>query len=94
VNVITPEPLPMPKPSKALPTIREIHPGIAGILATVAQQGEGNRNKVLHWGAHRLHERNIPHTDAEAMLTPIARAIGLPDAEATRTIASAYRGAR
>jgi hypothetical protein len=64
--------------------------GVAGILVTLASQGEGNRNNMLYWGAHRLLEQAIPHADAEALLLPIALAIGLSDGEAARTISSAY----
>lgn len=97
VRILTPERVPataaMPpsrtsKPNKPMPD------GIAGILATVASQGEGSRNNVLYWGANRLHEKAIPHADAEAMLTPIAQAIGLAESEAVRTISSAYEGGR
>jgi hypothetical protein len=68
--------------------------GVAGILATVAAQSEGSRNNGLFWGANKLREKAIPHADAAAMLSPIASAIGLPEAEVARTIASAYRGAK
>lgn len=73
---------------------KPIPAGIAGILAKVAAQCEGSRNNVLFWGANRLHDKDIPQADAEAMLTPIARAIGLAEAETMRTIASAYGGGR
>jgi hypothetical protein len=76
-----------------LPTPTKQPPGIAGILATVAAQGEGNRNSVTYWAAQRLREKDVPQGDADAMLIPIAQAIGLPEAEARRTVASAYRGA-
>jgi putative DNA primase/helicase len=67
--------------------------GIAGILATLAAQREGNRNNVLFWASKRLSEKDIPHAHAETLLMPIADAIGLTDSETARTIASAYGGA-
>ncbi len=66
--------------------------GIGGILVAFARQPEGNRNNMLFWSANRLRERTIPLAHAEALLLPIAQAIGLPDGEAIRTIRSAYRG--
>jgi hypothetical protein len=85
----------LPQASKAIALARKasagvVLEGVAGILVTLASQGEGNRNNMLYWGAHRLLDQAIPHADAEALLLPIALAIGLSDAEAARTISSAY----
>lgn len=93
VSVIAPKP--PAAPSSSMPEATKRAPeGIAGILAKLAAQGEGNRNSVLYWGAQRMRERSIPQADAEAMLLPITQAIGLTDAEAARTIDSAYGGGR
>lgn len=99
VNVLLPTTTPAPAATPAATVRRNTQPkpiptGITGILKKVAAQGEGSRNNVLFWGANRLHERGVPQPDAEAMLTPIAQAIGLAQAEAVRTIASAYGGGR
>lgn len=98
VRIITPAPSSAPDTTPA--TVKRgqkpksTPDGIAGILAKVAAQSEGSRNNLVYWGANRLHEKGIPQADAEAMLTPIAQAIGLAQAEAVRTIASAYCGGR
>lgn len=89
------EACPASQPTNAVALARKassgvVPEGVAGILVTLASQGEGNRNNMLFWGAHRLVEQAIPHSDAEALLLPIALAIGLSDAEAARTISSAY----
>lgn len=95
VNVLLPQSAPAQQAATPAPKrIKDMPAGIGGILAKVAAQGEGSRNNVLFWGANRLQEKAIPQADAEAMLTPIAQAIGLAEAEAVRTIASAYGGAR
>jgi uncharacterized protein YndB with AHSA1/START domain len=100
LEVLTPTSAPAPAatpattPSRAAKVTKPMPDGIAGILAKVAAQGEGSRNNVLFWGANRLHEKGIPQTDAEVMLTPIAQAIGLAQAETVHTIASAYGGGR
>jgi hypothetical protein len=94
VNIIAPKSSPAAPSSTSPDSTKRAPEGIAGILAKLAAQSEGNRNSVLYWGAQRMRERSIPQTDAEAMLLPITQAIGLADAEATRTIASAYGGGR
>lgn len=99
VDVLLPQIEPPPQPiaqpaSRPAKHAKPINAGIAGILATVAAAGEGERNNRLFWSANRLREKAIPQADAETMLTPIAQAIGLAEAEAVRTIASAYGGAR
>jgi len=65
---------------------------IGALLRWLAQQRPGNRNCATYWVAHRLRESGIPHKHAQAFLAPIACALGLPEREAMRTIASAYGG--
>jgi len=64
------------------------------ILRWISTQREGNRNNATYWVAHRLREVGITQTDAAEMLVPIVKALGLPECEAERTIASAYKGGR
>jgi len=64
------------------------------MLEWIAAQREGNRNNATFWAACRMREQGIPQTDAAEMLVPIVKALGLPEREAERTIASAYRGGR
>lgn len=84
---------PTPKPA-AQRSESGLGRGIGGVLAHLAAQGEGNRNSATFWAACKLRDRNIPQADADALLMPIASALGLPEVEAQRTIQSAYRGRR
>jgi len=62
------------------------------ILRWIATQREGNRNNATYWAAHRLREAGVTLEHAQALLVPLAVALGLPAREAERTTASAYRG--
>lgn len=76
---------PVPKPVQA----RRVGPGEtpgAGLVATVEQAGEGQRNNVLHWAACRALEDGLNLT---AELTTAAQGIGLSDGEIQRTLSSA-----
>jgi hypothetical protein len=77
-------------------SVRADH-AIEGIVRTIGAAGEGERNRVLFWGAARLAERmqagQIGRGDAEALLITAARAAGLMEIEARRTIASAWKRA-
>jgi len=64
---------------------------IAGLVKTIAQAPEGKRNGALYWAACRLHERGALSLQTETELAAAAHAVGLPDIEARRTIASARR---
>jgi hypothetical protein len=66
---------------------------VEGVLRVVAAADEGSRNRILFWGACRLRERDVAQGEAEALLIAAARAAGLRDIEARRTIASAWRTA-
>jgi hypothetical protein len=66
---------------------------VEGVLRVVAAADEGSRNRILFWGACRLREREVAQGEAEALLIAAARAAGLRDIEARRTIASAWRAA-
>jgi hypothetical protein len=63
---------------------------LAGILRKVIEAQVSNRNKVLHWAACRLVEKNYPPAAYEA-LAEAARHTGLDDREISRTIASAQK---
>jgi hypothetical protein len=79
------------RPPPAPPTATPIDPDrtLNAILRRLAEAREGDRNGLLFWAACRLAERGIGQRKAEAMLLPIAAAIGLTEYEARRTIASA-----
>ena len=61
------------------------------MLEWVATQREGNRNNATFWAACKMREQGMPQAHAEVLLVPIAVALGLPEREVERTIASAYR---
>jgi hypothetical protein len=69
---------------------------IQGILNTVASAGEGDRNKVLFWGAMRVVDmvvaREVPPSEGDrafAALASAANHAGLAEREIVRTLQSA-----
>jgi hypothetical protein len=68
-----------------------------GVLAQVRGAREGERNSMVHWGAHRARELveagALSRAGAERDLLAAARECGLARPEAQRTIASAWRAA-
>jgi hypothetical protein len=88
-------------PKVVLPAVvispRHADKAISGIIRHVAAAREGERNRSLFWGACRLGERveagQIGQGEATALLVNSARAIGLQDIEAQRTVASAWKAA-
>jgi Bifunctional DNA primase/polymerase, N-terminal len=60
-----------------------------GLVRTVAEAQEGERNARLYWAARRAADDGI---DPEILREP-ARAVGLSDSEISRTLASAVRAA-
>ena len=92
-----------PETGKPVPAVAELAPttpaasvnrNIGGVLRWIATQREGNRNNATYWAAHRLREAGITLEQAQALLVPLAVALGLPAREAERTTASAYQGGR
>jgi hypothetical protein len=88
---------PPPKPVFSGKRIEHADKAINGALRLVRQAAVGERNKVLHWAACRLAERTaagqIGHSEAQALLLAAAQEAGLTGAEASRTVASAFRKA-
>jgi hypothetical protein len=80
--------------TRAHPSTRDVTAAVEGIVGTIAAAQEGNRNGVLFWGACRLAENardgRISEASAQALALEAARQAGLPDAEANRTIFSAF----
>jgi Bifunctional DNA primase/polymerase, N-terminal len=60
---------------------------LGGLVGFVEGSEVGGRNAALYWAACRAHEQDLPTED----LLAAAVARGLPEAEASRTIASASR---
>lgn len=63
----------------------------SGLVDSVRNAGEGNRNNALHWAARAMCTDGATEQEAEDVLGPAAREAGLGDFEINRTIQSAYR---
>lgn len=99
--VLAPEPAPLP------PLPRPPHPKragdpdgrlLAGLVAVVADAGEGERNARLYWAACRVAEHGavgrLHEADAVGALLAAAQGAGLPCTEAERTLRSGLRSGR
>lgn len=80
---------PVPVPRAWLP--RRSSGGAAGLVRTVADAGEGNRNQALFWAACRVFTEHCGDPTVLAELTAAAAAAGLSAAETEQTIRSAER---
>lgn len=74
---------PAPRPEHRVQSMGDA----GGLVGFLAHTGPGGRNTALHWAACRAHEQGLPTED----LLTAAVAVGLPEAEASRTIDSASR---
>lgn len=63
----------------------------SGLVETVRNAGEGNRNMALHWSARTMCEEGATEQQCLDALGPAAQEAGLPYLEVERTIQSAYR---
>lgn len=63
----------------------------AGLVESVRQAGEGNRNNCLVWAARAMCSDGASEQDCKDILGPAAQEAGLPYHEIERTIESAYR---
>jgi Bifunctional DNA primase/polymerase, N-terminal len=76
-------------------TVQSAGRQLDGIVRTIATAKQGERNGVLFWGACRLSELAdqsiISRTDAFGLACEAARRAGLSQAEAARTVKSAFR---
>jgi Bifunctional DNA primase/polymerase, N-terminal len=79
---------PKPAPTAGGETYAPTPGALAGLLRTVAEAGEGNRNKALYWAARRVVEEGYPAAALQA-LGVAARHAGLTDREILRTLTSA-----
>jgi hypothetical protein len=92
---------PKPRPAQPVRTSAGVIAGhpisrIQGILNTVAAAGEGERNKVLFWGAMRVVDmvvdKEVPPAEGDrafAALADAAQHAGLAHTEVVRTLQSA-----
>lgn len=90
--------LPPPKPANpASQCVPEGDPDsrVDAVCRLVATAGKGQRNSLLFWAAcrfaERIRDRRMGSTAAERLLVDAARAAGLSDQEARRTVRSAMR---
>lgn len=67
---------------------------IAGLVRTVRDAEEGNRNNALAWSAMTARDEGFDLATAVSKLTPAALAAGLTAQETRATIRSAYRGTK
>lgn len=63
----------------------------SGLVDTVRNAGEGNRNNSLLWSARTMCEEGVPEAEALRILGEAAADAGLGPFEIERTIQSAYR---
>lgn len=88
--------LPPPPPSRA--SRRYGAAALDSAAARVASAPEGTRNSTLNGEAHSVAQLvaggELESTEAEAVLLEAARSAGLPDAEARRTLDSAFRAGK
>lgn len=63
----------------------------SGLVDSVRNAGEGNRNNALLWAARSMYSDGAKEAEAQEVLGAAARDAGLYDFEIERTIASAYR---
>lgn len=63
----------------------------SGLVDSVRNAGEGNRNNTLLWAARSMYSDGAPESEAMDVLGQAASEAGLPHYEAERTIQSAYR---
>lgn len=96
IKAATPPPPPVVRQSKIALSADSARRKVEGIVGAVAAAQAGQRNALAYWGARRLAElaeqRILAEADAIALGIEAARQAGLSPNEATRTIASAFRG--
>jgi hypothetical protein len=84
-----------PTPARARVRFTDAGNALDGVADAIARAAEGERNRLLFWGACRFGERMraglIGRREAEATLIAAAGSTGLQEAEARRTITSAWR---
>ena len=86
---------PAASPTPARARLTNAGKALDGVADAIGRATEGERNRLLFWGACRFGERMraglIGRREAEATLIAAAGSTGLQEAEARRTIASAWR---
>jgi hypothetical protein len=92
---LRPEPPPLPPSIMALATPQVAARQLEGIVRTIGEAQEGQRNCILFWGANRLAELAaagfLSRDNAMAIAIEAATRSGLSSFEAQRTVLSAFR---
>jgi hypothetical protein len=70
---------------------KDLWSGSSGLVDTVRNAGEGNRNSALHWAACCMRDDGRSQPECKAELLWAARQTGLTEREIIATIRSAYR---
>lgn len=63
----------------------------SGLVNSVQNAGEGNRNNALLWAARAMYTGGASEQECKSTLGPAAESAGLPHYEIERTIQNAYR---
>ena len=84
-----------PAPGRPAPQRRGFAYGLRGVVATVLDAKQGERNCVLYWASCRLAEMisdgQLDESDAVDILTRVGEAAGLGPGEVAATVASGLR---
>ncbi|MDW8807746.1 bifunctional DNA primase/polymerase [Streptomyces scabiei] len=94
--MLPPAPRQQPPRRQAAMSVDSSTRALQGLIAVVLKSSQGNRNSALYWAASKawahVADGHVAAGDVEAELIGAALKIGLGEAEARRTIASAGRG--
>ena len=96
--MLPPAPRPQPQRRQAAMSVDSSARALQGLVDVVLKSSQGNRNSALYWAASKawahVADGHIAASDVEAELVGAAIQVGLGEAEARRTVASAERGVR
>ncbi|WP_151478884.1 bifunctional DNA primase/polymerase [Streptomyces albicerus] len=95
--MLPPAPRQQPQRRMAAMSVDSSTRALQGLVDVVLKSSQGNRNSALYWAASKawahVGDGHVAAADVEAELIGAAIQIGLSEAEAHRTVASAGRGA-
>lgn len=84
----------LPASAPRLVTRTEASRRVSGLLRTVANAAEGQRNSTLNWAAFQLAKDNLLGPEQAQALARAAMSAGLSEHEAVTTVMSAAKGAQ
>lgn len=82
----------LPASAPRLVTRTEASRRVSGLLRTVANAAEGQRNSTLNWAAYQLAKDNLLGPEQAQALARAAMSAGLSEHEAVTTVMSAAKG--